>query len=92
MPRSMSFSEIQSTAMLLCAQTSTWLSRISVSLMASTSVVVFPVPGGPWTTATSFAHSTSLTARSCAGFSQGRRMGEKENLSAFCREQNKSRR
>ncbi len=36
-----------STAMLLCAHTRTWLSRIRVSLMASTRVVVFPVPGGP---------------------------------------------
>ena len=32
---------------VLWAHTRTWLSRIKVSLMASTRVVVFPVPGGP---------------------------------------------
>ena len=61
--------------MLLCAQTSTWLSRISVSLMASTSVVVLPVPGGPWTTATSLARNTSFTARSWVGLSHGKAVG-----------------
>ena len=77
MPRSTSFSQIQSTAMLLCAQTRTWLSRISVSLIASTRVVVLPVPGGPWTIATSLARNTSFTARSCVSLSQGNDIGAK---------------
>ncbi len=69
--------------MLLCAHTNTWLSRMSVSLMASTSVVVLPVPGGPCTTSTSLALSTSLTACSCVVLSQGKRMGSKESVCGF---------
>ena len=71
-PRSTSRSLIQSTAILLCAHTSTWFSRRSVSHMASTSVVVLPVPGGPWTMATSGEPSTRFTAASCAALSHGR--------------------
>ena len=63
--------------MLLCAHTSTWFSRRSVSQMASTSVVVLPVPGGPCTTITSLARSTSFTAFSCVLLSHGKRMGGK---------------
>ena len=45
--------------------------------MASTSVVVLPVPGGPCTTITSLARSTSFTAFSCVLLSHGKRMGGK---------------
>ena len=50
--------------------------------MASTRVVVLPVPGGPCTTITSLARSTSLTAVSCVGFSHGNRMGWKVSFPA----------
>ena len=83
-PRSTSFSAIQSTAVLLCAQTSTCGSRCNVSYMASTSVVVFPVPGGPWTMATSLAQSTRLTADSCVALSQGRRTGYSSRQPVRC--------
>ena len=36
--------------------------------MASTNVVVLPVPGGPWTIATSLACITLFTASSCVLF------------------------
>lgn len=75
-PLSTNFSDIQSTAILLCAHTITWFSLCKVSKTASTKVVVFPVPGGPCTTNMSLAANTLLTAASCDVFNQGNRIGK----------------
>ena len=54
-PAASSFSSRLSTAWLLGAQASTVSPRATAWRMNSTTVVVLPVPGGPWMIATSFA-------------------------------------
>ena len=62
-PRAISCELIQSMAALLGAHTSTCGSRRVVSTIASTNVVVLPVPGGPCTTDTSRELRMRFTAK-----------------------------
>ncbi len=70
-----------STARLLGAQTSTLSPRRTAWRISSTSVVVLPVPGGPWTAATSDADRAKRTASRCDGFSVSSR-GVKSDMNA----------
>ena len=58
----MSFSVSKSTAVLVGAQTNTCFSSCNTNRMACTMVVVFPVPGGPCTTAISLADKIECSA------------------------------
>eukprot|EP00959_Pyramimonas_sp_CCMP1952_P436645 9143270-Pyramimonas_sp.AAC.1 len=58
-----------STATLEGAQASTFWPRATDCRMNSTTVVVFPVPGGPWMSARSDAERAKSMASSCELFS-----------------------
>jgi hypothetical protein len=61
-----------STAWLLGAHANTVSPRATAWRMNSTTVVVLPVPGGPWMIAKSFADSASSTAARWGAFSSER--------------------
>ena len=82
-PRASNCELIQSMAALLGAHTSTCGSRRVVSTIASTSVVVLPVPGGPCTMATSRALRMRFTARFWLSFRLSNRIGAKSRFSGF---------
>ena len=59
-----------STARLLGAQANTFRPRRIAWRMTSTTVVVLPVPGGPWISPTSRADMANCTASSCTVLSE----------------------
>ena len=69
-PKPSSRSKMLSTARLLGAQAKTLRPRRIAWRMTSTTVVVLPVPGGPWISPTSRAERANCTASSCTSLSE----------------------